>query len=738
MTDEEYQRAMEDVKKAKADYDTLSGLESYIQKMDKDDIKARTLMSEEAYQKIYRPVKALLQQTTNKTAEAARDTAFLYARMVENFAKQYGRTIDDILPEIQNGSRSTAADGYGQAMYHSKENTLSGFVEKIMKEPGVIGKAYYRVGSGNNTIDISYSAVQHVQNGNHPLTKEKWRDFEESIGNIEKAEISNKKRNINGIPVLIKIKTPNNTFGAVLDFMENGHVILVTVFTNTDKGIDTWMYKNKSSQALTAKIPRLPGQLLGDSQTLQNRSSDNAGNLSISTIQKELGIVKKDDLYQQSDEENNGKNLVALHNISIEKLEKAMKLGGFPVPSIAITKKQTSYTEFAEITLVMDKNVADPGKERVYTRDAWTTVFPEVIRKPIQKALAPIVKAFDIAARETGLLNHANGTEVVNYWTENNAARNLENALNSPLGKYVYLKSIGQTPELTYRKNYNGDKVVDEKALNEEITKKLADKTVQEGYREWKNNLMNQGLDVPKIRMGRRKVPLTLDNLVRAMKGGKQNGQKGIFGGSGIGNVIAAGAKKIGSLKSLHQYADRLLTNKDNAEELYKDVRGRVDALITEIIQYAKHKDVSTFDHLMNAAEVLVAIQQKKISLSTALAKYDFDVPSDKLAALQEKVSKVTEDIANLPVNYFEAKPNRAVGFNEVKAAVIPKGTPKKIKDFLESQGIVVKEYDPKQEGHREQVTNEAQESVGMYFQKAYHGSPYTFERFDLGEIGTG
>ena len=300
MTDEEYQSAMEDVKKAKADYDTLSGLESYIQKMDKDDVKARTLMSEEAYQKIYKPVKVLLQQTTNKTAEAARDTAFLYARMVENFAKQYDRTIDDILPEIQNGSRSTKVDGYGQAMYHSKEKTFSDFVKKVIKEPKTIGKAYYRIGSGDNTIDISYSAVQHIQNGNHPLTQEEWEDFVNNVENISEAYKSKRSNSKEETPILIKIKTPNNTFGAVLKFTQSGRVFLTTAFVNTEKGIDAWIKQNKSSRVHPASIPGSSGQLLENTQTLQNRSSENVKSISISTIQKELGIVKKVDGYGQA------------------------------------------------------------------------------------------------------------------------------------------------------------------------------------------------------------------------------------------------------------------------------------------------------------------------------------------------------------------------------------------------------------------------------------------------------
>ncbi|KXB91753.1 transglycosylase SLT domain protein [Veillonellaceae bacterium DNF00626] len=755
---------LDQVKKAKKTWETLefSMLDEYIKNIDPDDVKARRMMSEEAYQKIYLPAVKKLGKGTSDLAKSAKEGALIYAKIIDNFSKAYGVSVKDVMPKLKKGKAQKAGEDnlYQRLATHEVDGytadelavtaTITGdeFGQyKDIKELRTKALTYYkenlqgtfahndllgdiRLGEDAVTKEGEPGDVKMTGKGKKKMSYASDNPFKLLAVTHLKDIIAN--ANIIATSQSQKEKHQGWTFyylHSAIDTPEGKQYVVVTV---ADKGKGTVDYYNHRifTKDEYSTIEKATGETSGKGFAKTPKKSHEVA----SSVHS---IYEADKIYK-SDEGNNGKNLVALHNISIKNLGEAIKIGGFPVPSIAITKKQTSYTEFGEITLVMDKNVADPGKERVYTRDAWTTVFPEVIRKPIQKALAPIVKAFDIAARETGLLNHANGTEVVNYWTENNAAKNLENALNSPLGKYVYLKSIGQTPELTYRKNYNGDEVVDEKALNEEITKKLADKTVQEGYRKWKNNLMNQGLDVPKIRMGRRKVPLTLDNLVRAMKGGKQNGQKGIFGGSGIGNVIAAGAKKIGSLKSLHQYADRLLTNKDNAEELYKDVRGRVDALITEIIQYAKHKDVSTFDHLMNAADVLVAVQQKKISLSTALAKYDFDVPSDKLAALQEKVSKVTEDIANLPVNYFEAKPNRAVGFNEVKAAVIPKGTPKKIKDFLESQGIVVKEYDPKQEGHREQVTNEAQESVGMYFQKAYHGSPYTFERFDLGEIGTG
>lgn len=293
MTDEEYQSAMEDVKKAKADYDTLSGLESYIQKMDKDDVKARTLMSEEAYQKIYRPVKVLLQQTTNKTAEAAQDTAFLYARMVENFAKQYGRTIDDILPEIQNGSRSTKADGYGQAMFDVRKagiNNLSDFYKRI-KERKEKGEAPNKIKyTDKNGVTYSEERIKHIVN-DHSFTERELLDLEDSMDVIYEPFLSTWQNGTyegryHGKHVIGLIKGKLSNYYVVLAFSKNGDVWIDTAVKEKDAGV----YKKEIGLEHAERLSHKGAA-----------SDSHATNpISISTIQKELGIVKKEEYNQKA------------------------------------------------------------------------------------------------------------------------------------------------------------------------------------------------------------------------------------------------------------------------------------------------------------------------------------------------------------------------------------------------------------------------------------------------------
>ena len=74
------------------------------------------------------------------------------------------------------------------------------------------------------------------------------------------------------------------------------------------------------------------------------------------------------------------KDLVAYHNVSTGKLREAIKLGGLPMPSLAITKRDIPFGDFGEITLIGGKGMIDPRKSRaneVFSRDAYT------VRKPV-------------------------------------------------------------------------------------------------------------------------------------------------------------------------------------------------------------------------------------------------------------------------------------------------------------------------------------------------------------------
>ncbi|MGN1432876.1 MAG: hypothetical protein ACI4XI_04150 [Ruminococcus sp.] len=57
------------------------------------------------------------------------------------------------------------------------------------------------------------------------------------------------------------------------------------------------------------------------------------------------------------------KDLVAVHNLSEEKMMKSLSLGGLPMPSIAIAKAKYGHTEFGKISLVFPASTIDPERK---------------------------------------------------------------------------------------------------------------------------------------------------------------------------------------------------------------------------------------------------------------------------------------------------------------------------------------------------------------------------------------
>lgn len=84
------------------------------------------------------------------------------------------------------------------------------------------------------------------------------------------------------------------------------------------------------------------------------------------------------------------KDLIAVHNLTGEKLRKLLDLQGIPMPSIAITKSDVTAEDFGEISLVFRKDTIDPADERnkVYDADAWTPMFPMLDKEEYGKTRA--------------------------------------------------------------------------------------------------------------------------------------------------------------------------------------------------------------------------------------------------------------------------------------------------------------------------------------------------------------
>lgn len=79
------------------------------------------------------------------------------------------------------------------------------------------------------------------------------------------------------------------------------------------------------------------------------------------------------------------KNLVTLHNLSAENLLHAADMGGIPVPSIGITKVDSAFGGFGEITLIAPKSMIDPASGvPVFDRDAYTSRYPTMNFKKVK------------------------------------------------------------------------------------------------------------------------------------------------------------------------------------------------------------------------------------------------------------------------------------------------------------------------------------------------------------------
>lgn len=482
--------------------------------------------------------------------------------------------------------------------------------------------------------------------------------------------------------------------------------------------------------------------------------------------------------------------LIALHNLTESKLLGDLRLGGFPMPSIAVTRMDIPHTNFGDITLVMDRRSIDPRANRrnvVYSADAWTPTFPQVeyaadatVERRISGRLNSLSRQIDEMFRqdlyrvsydmedllnryggETGLVEHAmdnyglkaayleeRGQHIAAVTTQREADRGYNpdradkyQAVADALGTEdpdaigsMNLKELrerhGEALEQAFPgmtksafrmsgilrqvQEYfrdRGSAPIYETVTDSAATRRAVDEALDKtGYERWVRDLFSgiegdSGIYNNKERFtpsGNRRTfqqthyPVTLENIVKAMKGQNGGNSKNVSGFFGVKSLRAGTARRFKNIADMHSLESRL---QNLTEEETKAINDALDERLIEITGElaekspggAREYDYHQADTIGN---ILVEIADGgTYTIDSIMRKFNEEYGyriSNELAA---KVRDLLFDVSQMPVNLFEAKPERAVGFDEVLAAVVPDDSSGELRSALSGRGVNVLTY---------------------------------------------
>ena len=354
-----------------------------------------------------------------------------------------------------------------------------------------------------------------------------------------------------------------------------------------------------------------------------------------------------------------GEEMIVHHNLSPEKLYGAEKLGGMPVPSLAISKINEPLSSFGDITLIGGKEMAIPSKTNLaFKSDAYTARKPQIIYDMDYKSQNKLKDLFSDVVPEVPRGDHQLG----------NLMEDFSRARDSELFEAKFLKEKGLLPKQT---DYP-DKWQYSEAIRK--TRQANQGLYDEWFDNFTSNLPNEGVNIKeKIFKGytpsgnRRYADANLQNIVKEMKGGA--GSEGF--NYGVGNIRAIATPKFKNFEEILKNRDRLVSEADFKPIKEKATENYID-LVTRL---RKLSNYSADD------AILEAVENKNLS---NLDRIYGEVPP----SLKADIGMFIEGLKKMPTEYFEIKPQRGVGIGEFKGALIPKDLPPKARSIIEKSGI--------------------------------------------------
>lgn len=702
-----------------------------------------------------------------------------------------------------------------QIIVYENENQLRNFIQKSLDGEylSVKKKMYFGaistdlaerifnatgVDAENYNITISSNEIRKILLNSHGDEKKENLRGQRAITEddilaipkiIEEADfIELDRKKYDGKPIIRFIKTINGKTTVVSYVSQKKH----------DLGVQT-MYSSikKDSLVTTANAKAL-------TETSETTSNTAIFNTTISQSDSDVNSSirtkgENNTKFSLSEPVEEKGNLIAVHNIYTDKLVKSLKLGGFPMPSIAVTKADMGHENYGECSFVFDKSTIDPKtdkRNKVYGGDAWTPTYPAIEYKVSEKIADKARRKYydlykqygekvrdmyrycvtledtlnsdggeqkmldklydDVGMMQIYRLDH--GEDVISDVVkreekqtlneqeialskqllstfgnriEEIAARNGENPL--PIRKAFFNKYHDEVTE-AFKKYYRSTGMSIEEAeakvantktftfvsslakalkykhnkgitVTEDIDYEATDKAIRDSvdqseYRKWIDGLFKGAEEKSGIWNGKDfytpsgrtrnfdalHYEETLENVVKVMRS-EMNGDT-LFGGMGIWGVAQKEYSSIDKLKS-----DSARLQKMSDDE-YSNIKSGFAEQLSEVTKAIKN-DYSGNDFIDSdivAGNIVDAVRESKTKsgIKSYLKEY---YPNITDTAVDDIVNLV-HGIMEMPTGYFEAKPQRAVRFDEVKYAVVPETLDENTKKQLAEYGIQVVEYE--------------------------------------------
>ena len=369
--------------------------------------------------------------------------------------------------------------------------------------------------------------------------------------------------------------------------------------------------------------------------------------------------------------------LIVQHNIHPNALERADRLGGIPMPSMAVAKADSPLTGFGEITLIGSPDMAKPSaRNPVWSADAYTTRMPHIEIQPDKVAEKIIDK--DYGENLGKLKSHYYGLGGADVARD--LAKGHHNSNITIVAKFLNDKGLMPDPD-DFQDMQQFSRAI--RVIRDRFTPKNIDE-----FNTWSANEVRRIKDAggafnERIFRGftylgnRRYAPATLETIVREMRG-KGAGGEGLH--NTFGSLRAKLRPKFKSLAELKRKRGQVTsygkakTSFDEADQLLANYRGAVDDAATAV-----NPDVS-----MRTVDELV----KDILLKRGEDEYSKPYMPAITKQIRDMADELREVFRDMPTEYFEIKPQRGVPLSEFRGAIVPKETSASTLKILKDAGI--------------------------------------------------